>query len=160
MNDNIAILLVGAPGSGKSTWGKHHAESRGFVRLCPDEFRALFGTGEDDQSVSARAFGATRGGMDNALAEGKSVLIDATNMSKKRRKEFLVIAKKHKVNTMAVVFEATKELLLTRNHTRGKLGGRNVPEFVIDRMLENYERPTKMEFDEVMFVTKVDVVNF
>lgn len=155
MDDKIAILLIGAPGSGKSTWGKFYAESRGIVRLCPDEFRAKLGTGEDDQSVSAAAFGMTRAGMDNTLSLGQSVMIDATNMYKKARKQFLDIARSHGVKTMAVVFEATKETLLERNINRGKSGGRNVPEHVIDSMLSRYERPDNLEFDLIQYITKL-----
>ncbi len=149
-------LCVGPPGSGKSTWAKDFAaKDPSLVRLCPDDFRAKFGTGEDDQSVSSQAFGATRYGMDDALREGKSVIIDATNMYRKTRKDFLKIAEKHGATTVAVVFEATKDTLLERNAKRGAAGGRNVPEDVIDRMLGRYERPNELEFNQLNFVTKV-----
>lgn len=153
---SIAYILIGAPGSGKSTWGKQLAEKNAnVVRLCPDDFRAKFGWGEGDQSVSAQAFAATRNGMDEALRNGKDVLIDATNMYRKTRKDFVNIAKKHGATTVAVVFEAEKSLLLERNAKRGSEGGRNVPEDVIDRMLGKYERPNELEFDQVDFITKV-----
>lgn len=150
------ILLVGGPGSGKSTWGKEFVNHNPkFVRLCPDEFRAKFGWGEGDQSVSAQAFAATRNGMEDALQNGKDVIIDATNMYRKTRKDFINIAKKHGATTIAVVFEAEKSILLERNVKRGAAGGRNVPEDVIDRMLGKYERPTEIEFDRVDFITKI-----
>lgn len=151
-----AYLMVGAPGSGKSTWGKNATSvNADIVRLCPDEFRAKFGSGEADQSVSAQAFGATRNGMEDALKSGKSVLIDATNMYRKTRKDFIDIAKKYDAETIAVVFEADKQTLLSRNQKRGSEGGRNVPEHVIDSMLSKYERPSVGEFDQVNFITKI-----
>lgn len=151
----MAILLVGAPGSGKTTWGKHYAESRDIVRLCPDEFRAKFGTGEDDQSVSAQAFGATRAAMANLLIAGQSVMIDATNMYRKARKDFVRLAREAGVKTMAVVFELPKNVLLERNKKRGEAGGRNVSEEVIDDMLDRYQRPEEgTEFDAVLFISK------
>lgn len=154
-----AYILIGAPGSGKSTHGKNMvAANPAIVRLCPDEFRAKFGTGENDQSVSNQAFGATRQGMRDALTEGKSVLIDATNMYRKTRKDFLDIAKDFNAKTIAIVFEATKETLLERNIQRGLAGGRNVPEDVIDKMLGRYERPNELEFNEVIFITKLELV--
>lgn len=152
-----AYILVGAPGSGKSTWGQNLARNdANVVRLCPDEFRAKFGWGEGDQSVSAQAFSATRQGMRDALASGKDVLIDATNMYSKTRKDFIHIAKEFNAKTIAVVFEADKNTLMLRNKLRGEAGGRNVPEDVIDRMLERYQRPNELEFDEVQFITKLD----
>lgn len=152
--EQIAILLVGAPGSGKSTWGKHYVETRdNIVRLCPDEFRAKIGRGEWDQTVSAQAFAMTRSGMENALDAGSSVMIDATNMYKKTRKDFLKIAQARKIKTMAIVFEVDKPVLLDRNQKRGILGGRNVPEHIIDSMLNKYEKPVAgVEFDIVQFI--------
>lgn len=156
MKNLEAILLIGAPGSGKSTWGYSYIiENPDVVRLCPDDFRAKFGTGESDQSVSAKAFGATRSGMVDALKNGKSVVIDATNMYRKTRKDFLDIAKRYSAKTIAIVFEANKSLLLERNKTRGAAGGRNVPEHVIDSMLSKYQVPDNTEFDEVKFITKL-----
>ena len=151
-----AYLLVGIPGSGKSTWGQNAAQANpDFVRLCPDEFRAKFGTGEADQSVSGRAFAATKHGMDVALRDGHSVIIDATNMYRKTRKDFLDIAKKYNAETIAVVFEVSRETAIERNKNRGAAGGRNVPEHVIDSMLSKYQVPDNTEFDEVKFITKL-----
>lgn len=153
---NKAYLLIGAPGSGKSTWGKELVlKDTNLVRLCPDEFRAKFGKCEDDQSVSTLAFDATRHGMREALKNKKDVLIDATNMYRKTRKQFIQIAKEYDATTIAVIFEATKSLLLERNKTRGNSGGRNVPEFVIDNMLGKYERPDEKEFDTLQFISKI-----
>jgi predicted kinase len=155
MKELITYLLVGPPGSGKSTWGKEFVQKNpNTIRLCPDEFRAKFGTSESDQSVSAQAFSATRSEMRNALLNEKSVLIDATNMYRKTRKDFIDIAKIFDAKTIAVVFECDKATLLARNINRGSEGGRNVPEHVIDNMLNKYQRPDKSEFDEVNFVNK------
>jgi predicted kinase len=150
-------ILCGAPGSGKSTWGKNMVEvNPEIVRLCPDDFRAKFGTGEADQTVSAQAFSATKSGMKETLFHGKSVLIDATNMYRKTRKDFIDIAKEFDATIIAVVFEADKQTLLSRNQKRGEEGGRNVPEWVIDNMLSKYQTPSRSEgFNEIKFITKI-----
>lgn len=156
MEPKIAILLVGAPGGGKSTWGQAYALTHDIVRLCPDEFRAKLGWGEGDQSVSAAAFAMTKSAMGNALDAGKSVMIDATNMYRKSRKNFINIARGRGAKTMAIVFELPKEVLLDRNQKRGMMGGRNVPEDAIDQMLARYQRPVQGdEFDIVQFITKL-----
>jgi len=151
-----AYLCVGPPASGKSTWAKQLVTNDpNIVRLCPDEFRAKFGWGEGDQSVSAQAFSATRQGMRDALQDGKDVVIDACSMYRKARKDFLIIAKEFNAQTVAVVFEADKPTLIARNQLRGSQGGRVVPEDVIDRMLGRYERPDELEFNAVEFITKL-----
>ena len=151
--NQTAYILIGAPGSGKSTKGKELAlNNDNVVRLCPDEFRAKFGWGEGDQSVSAQAFEATREGMRHALSSGKDVVVDATNMYRKTRKQFLDIAHSFKATTIAMAFEVPKSVLIQRNQARGAQGGRNVPEHVIDAMLSKYEPPTELEFDKVEIV--------
>ena len=151
-------ITVGASGSGKTTFVKTLAEMNSqAVRLCPDEFRAKFGWGEGDQSVSHIAFKATYEEMEKALSNGKDVIIDATNMYRKTRKKFLEIAKLHNAQTIALVFEVKKETLLERNKKRGEAGGRNVPEDVIDRMLERYQCPGTDEVDKVTKVCNVKV---
>jgi predicted kinase len=149
-------LCVGAPGSGKSTWSKLFVENnKNTIRVCPDEFRAKFGWGEGDQSVSAQAFEATRNALNTALGLGKNVIVDATNMYKKSRKDFITIAHMNKASVTAVIFEVDKLTLLDRNKKRGEMGGRNVPEDVIDRMLSKYDRPTVPEVDNVQFESKL-----
>jgi predicted kinase len=155
MEPKVAMLLIGAPGSGKTTWGESYTKSNNMVRLCPDEFRAKLGFGENDQSVSYPAFVATQSAMSNTLDLGKSVMIDATNMYRKTRKKFLKIAKSKGAFTIAVVFEATKQTLLERNKKRGEMGGRNVSEAAIDDMLRRYERPDRTEFDAIQYITKI-----
>jgi protein phosphatase len=148
-----AWILIGPPGSGKSTWAKElAAKDVNIVRLCPDEFRAKFGWGEGDQSVSGKAFAATRKEMHTALANGKNVVIDACNMYKKTRKDFLDIAEEFDATTIAVVFEATKDTLIERNRIRGSMGGRVVPDNIIEKMISRYECPTTKEFDYVQFI--------
>jgi predicted kinase len=148
------ILVVGAPGSGKSTWAKNYESTHNDIMyLSSDEMRAKFGTGEDDQTVSGKVFAYLKEKTNTLLAAGVNLLIDATNMSRKARKDFINIANKYpQVEKIAVVFEVSKQELLKRNKERGEKGGRNVPEWVIDKMLNNYQKPDNTEFDKILFL--------
>lgn len=153
MSDQKVYLLIGAPGSGKSTHGRKMYENNiNTVRVCPDEFRAILGWGEGDQSVSAKAFEMTRRSLGEYLDKGMDVVVDATNMYRKSRKDFINIARGRGVTIVALIFECDKATLIERNVKRGANGGRNVPEHVIDSMLEKYERPTLDEVDEIVMV--------
>jgi predicted kinase len=146
-------VLVGAPGCGKTTWRKTFLESHPDVAtICPDEYRAILGTGEGDQSVSREAFEMAYKVLKVALHAQTSVIIDATNMHRKGRKRFLQLARGYGAKTTAIVFEVDKATLMERNAKRGKEGGRVVPEDVIDMMLGKYQRPEVPEFDEVTFI--------
>jgi hypothetical protein len=155
----IVWLTVGAPGCGKTTFAKVLVEGdANIVRLCPDEFRAMYGWGEGDQSVSGIAFEATKKALGKALDEGHNAIIDATFMHRKARKPFINLAKGRGAQVIAMVFECTKNTLLERIKKRVAGGGRNIPESVVDTMLEKYQVPDEAEgFDKVTFVCKIKV---
>ncbi len=156
-NKQIVWILVGGPGSGKSTFGKILAEGdpAKIVRVCPDDNRRTISGDSNNQAVSYPAFCMAKDQMRNALDAGKNVVFDATNMTRKARKDFINIARGRGASTVAMVFEHTKETLMQRNAKRAAEGGRRVGEKVIDDMLAKYQRPDETEFDNVTFVHKL-----
>lgn len=146
----VLVVMVGAPASGKSTFGKKFAEEHGLNYISSDELRARFGTGENDQTVSGAVFGYIKRTIPQLLSSGKSVLIDATSMSKSDRKDYVKFADAVGAYKIAVTFEVDRNTLIKRNQERGAKGGRNVPVEVIDRMLSKYQRPDSTEFDKVV----------
>lgn len=150
----IVILTIGAPGSGKSTWGEKFADSNKYIYLSSDRNRARVGRGEDDQQASAKAFELLKTELSSALKNNKNVVVDATFMSRKARRDFVNISRKYKAELKAVTFELPREIILQRNAKRASMGGRNVPDNIIDRMINNYERPQFPEFDEVIVIDK------
>ena len=145
-------ITVGAPGSGKSTYAKLLIEQDpDLVRVCPDDCRRAICGDSNNQAVSYPAFCMAKDQMRKAFDEGKSVVFDATNMYRRVRKDFIKMAREKGIKVIAAVFECDKATLLARNAKRGAEGGRNVSEEIIDKMLANYQRPEKPEFDEVIF---------
>ena len=109
------IILVGPPASGKSTWGKKFAKENNVEYISTDAIRAQIGSGEGDQSVSREAFGIARNKVSTALGEGKSAMIDATNVNHKSRRDWINLGKGHGAYIIAVTFEVPKEELLRRD---------------------------------------------
>lgn len=152
----IVWILVGAPGSGKSTFGKVLTEGDPrIVRVCPDDNRRTIGGDSGNQAVSYPAFCMAKDQMRAALDANKCVVFDATNMYRKARKDFINLARGRGAKVIAQVFECDKATLLARNAKRASEGGRNVSAEVIDMMLAKYQCPEVPEFDEVVFVHKL-----
>lgn len=144
--DKALVLLVGPPASGKSTWGKKFAADNQIEYVSTDEIRGQIGMSEADQSVSAQAFAIARRKVSEALKAGKSAMIDATNVNRKSRKDWINMGRDADAFIIAVTFEIPTEELYRRDAQRSRHVG---PE-IINRFVAKYERPSHQEVDKVV----------
>jgi len=152
MMDTLYIT-VGLPGSGKSTYAKEFIKGKDVEYLSSDELRAVYGKDETDQTVTPIVFGHIKRKVDEFLKNGKNVLIDATNVNLRERSNYINTAKKYGVKVVALVFNMDRQGLIDRNKKRGEQGGRVVPDWVIDKMLNKYQNPDFNEgFDTIIYV--------
>ena len=142
---NTLYITVGLPGSGKSTYAKEFIKGKDIEYLSSDELRAVYGKGEDDQTVTPIVFGHIKRKVDEFLKDGKNVLVDATSVNRKERSDYINTAKKYDAKVVALIFKMDRQGLIDRNKKRGEQGGRVVPDFVIDKMLAKYEEPSFAE---------------
>lgn len=140
------VIMCGPPASGKSTFGKEFASKNGAVYVSTDSIRAEIGTGEGDQTVSYAAFSIAKKRVTQALESGKSVVIDATSVNPKSRKDWIKIAKENNSYTIAFAFEVPTEELYKRDAQRE----RHVGKEVIDMFVAKYKRPASTEVDKVI----------
>src|SRR6185369_10889913 len=108
---NALIILVGPPASGKSTWGKDFATKNNVIYVSTDAIRGEIGTGEGDQTVSPAAFGIARNRVMRALVSGQNVMIDATNVNPKTRKDWVKMGRDANAFIIAIAFEVSKDEL-------------------------------------------------
>lgn len=128
----VFYMMVGVAGSGKS----FIARDLGCPIVSSDAIRAeLFGS-EDDQSHNGEVFNELHKHIKNYLANGQSCVYDATNLSRKRRKNFLKELPKD-VKKIAVVAATEIDVILEQNANRM----RHVPEEVIWRMYREMSLP-------------------
>lgn len=143
--------MVGLPGSGKSYWAKklQAAETQPMEIVSSDSLREELLGDASDQSHKELIFGTLYQRMNNYLAEGKSVIIDATNTTYKARLRIFSNLKKLDVYKVACVV-CTPQLKCVRQDA-----ARAVPvgKQVIHRFLSYFQIPQKFEgFDEIHFL--------
>ena len=150
---NTLYITVGLPGSGKSTYVKNFIKDKDIEYLSSDSLRAVYGKSEEDQTVTPLVFGHIKRKVDEFLKDGKNVLVDATSVNRKERSDYINTAKKYSAKVVAIVFKMDRQGLIDRNKKRGEQGGREVPTFVIDKMLAKFEEPSYSEgIDVIIYV--------
>ena len=151
--NNTLYIAVGLPGSGKSTYAKDFIKGKDIEYLSSDSLRAVYGKGEDDQTVTPIVFGHIKRKVDEFLKDGKNVLVDATSVNRRERSDYINSAKKYGAKVVALVFKMDRNGLIARNKKRGEEGGRVVPDWVIDKMLNKFEEPSHDEgIDVIIYV--------
>jgi predicted kinase len=138
MNAPLLILMIGLPGSGKSTWTRRNAS--GAIVVSQDDLidaitplgfeysaRPIYAAAEE---VIARA----------ALEAGRTVIVDRTNRTPALRARWVAIGQEAQCKAVAMVMSIDVETCRTRN--RARTGQRRVSEERMDRMIAVFERPT------------------
>jgi protein phosphatase len=117
--EHSLVILIGAAGSGKSTFARKHFKSTEIV--SSDALRAIVSDDEGDQSASADAFQLLRLITAKRLRRGRLTVIDATNVQRKSRKSLLTLARQAARNptpATAIIFNLPLATCLARNRSR------------------------------------------
>ncbi|MDR2444699.1 MAG: polynucleotide kinase-phosphatase [Spirochaetaceae bacterium] len=110
------VALIGASGSGKSTFAKTHFKSTEV--LSSDFFRGFVSDDETDQNATSAAFDSLYYVARKRLEAGRLTVIDATNVQKKAREQVLSLAREQNVLAVAIVFDMPQALCIERNRER------------------------------------------
>lgn len=148
----MLIVMVGVPGSGKSSVAKQLAEiNKDIVIVSSDAIREEFYGDANDQSHNDKVFRIVNKRVKEGLLEGRKVVVDSTNISKKRRKALLRDLKYPK--SMAIVMAVPEYICKKRDEERD----RHVGPDVINRMIKNWCPPHYSEgFDFISIVYDYD----
>jgi predicted kinase len=138
------IMLVGIPGSGKSTYA-NQCKNDSTIYLSSDLIRKELYGDEGCQDDSSRVFNLMHERTLEALKSGYDVIYDATNLTRKSRRSILSQIPAY-VNKKCVIVWAPISYCISRDMCRGRVVG----EAVIDKMLKRFEAPFYDEgFDDI-----------
>ncbi len=132
--DPCLVVLVGAAGSGKSTFASRHFASAQI--LSSDAFRVLISGDPTDQSANAAAFTALHAALDRRLQDRLTSVIDATNLTRGARRALVGRATGSGVAALAIVLDLPHDRVLERNAARDRV----VPEDVVRYQLAQVRR--------------------
>ena len=132
------VVLVGLPGSGKSTY----LERLGAPALSSDRIRGLLADDETDQTIHDRVFQTVRYLLRQRLELGRPVTyIDATNLTREDRRPYLEMGRAHGCEVEAVFFDVPLAVCRERNARRRRV----VPEEALAKMAGKLPPPTVEE---------------
>jgi protein phosphatase len=133
--DPCLVVLVGAAGSGKSTLAARLFEPDAV--LSSDAHRALVAGDETDQAVTKTAFSILHRRLERRLAERRTTVVDATNVTPYARRSLVRRAAVKDIPAVAIVLALEPTIVRARNATRQ---GRIVPDSAVSRQLDDLER--------------------
>src|SRR5262252_9875632 len=110
------VVLIGASGSGKSTFAAAHFAPTEVI--SSDFCRGLVADNENDQSASKDAFDVLHYIAGKRLTAGRLTVIDATNVQQEGRKHLLHLAREHDVLPVAIVLDVPEQVCVGRNADR------------------------------------------
>src|SRR4051812_23542432 len=110
------VVLVGASGSGKSTFARQHFLPTEVI--SSDFCRGLVSDDENNQAATGDAFEVLNFIATKRLAAGRLTVIDATNVQVDARKPLVALARQFHVIPVAIVLDLPEKLCLERNREK------------------------------------------
>lgn len=136
-----AYILIGVPGSGKSTWVKQNHNQENTVILSTDNFI------QDYADLSGKTYSEVfpdkikwaqiemKKDLKYAIENNLDVIHDQTNLTRKSRRMVMQDLIKAKYDITAVIFPIPLDLDVRLKSRPGK----NIPDHVIQMMIKNFK---------------------
>ncbi|SFW77021.1 polynucleotide kinase-phosphatase [Chitinophaga sancti] len=110
------VVLVGASGSGKSTFAKKWFRPSEIV--SSDAIRLMLSNDENTQGISEDAFELLHLIIAKRLKRGLLTVVDATNVNSQYRKQLIALAREYHVLPVAVILNMSDRVCQDRNKAR------------------------------------------
>lgn len=156
-------LMVGVPGTGKSTWIETVMENMTSARcISRDKVRASINQNIDENYFEKEkaVFAEFVRQINEAIKDGvQDIFIDATHINSKSRAKILrELRPKAHTTLMCEVIDVSLDTAMERSSRRS--GWQRVPDTVIQNMWESFKAPTEKEFSNNTFGFERVVIRF
>lgn len=132
------VLLIGASGSGKSTFANKHFKKHEVV--SSDICRGIVSNDENNQAATSDAFDLLNFIISKRLKNGLLTVVDATNVQKESRKKLINLAREYHILPVAIVLDLPQRVCEDRNDKRDD---RNFGGHVIRQQKQQLKRSFK-----------------
>lgn len=150
---NKFYMLIGPPASGKSTLAREMQIEYGYTVVSSDAIRKQLYGDESIQGNPKEVFDIVRKEIVQAMRDGKDVVYDATNMSRKDRRGILSNINTDTDKIAMIVWTSLFDCCI-----RDKDRQRTVGEDVINNMIGKFQYPYYDEgFDRIEWTTTEDL---
>ena len=144
------VVMMGIPGSGKSTYVREHYPST--LVVCPDDIREELTGDAADQSRNNEVFALAHERLEAAVSVNLDVVFDATNIKEFARRNILDVCRKHGADTHLIVMMTDFETCSKRNSERDRV----VPLHAMQRMDKEFcevlANMGRMEWGNITYV--------
>jgi putative nucleotidyltransferase with HDIG domain len=145
------MLLIGAPGSGKSTIReKLLSQYPGIKVISMDDHRKELTGDANNQSKNNEVFAWQQRTLNDAMENRENVIVDATNPTRKLRKILWEMGRRNGALCSAIYFDIPLATLHERNKAREKC----VPDAVVERFYYTLQSVSPWEADLIQIIDK------
>jgi len=158
--EGALVLLIGAPGAGKSTLAAAlvaAGEVAATDVLSTDVYREQLSGDALDLTQDRKVWVQVRTQLDERMAAGRTTVIDATNVFRRRRARHIRVAREHGRPVVAVRFAVDAAELIRRNETRTRVVRPNVV-VTLAQDMEDEASPEALAAEDIDVLLEADDV--